>query len=144
MPSFVTEGCSEIFVPVSSHTFTLSLPQQDGSRRIVSVLRTGNTASVTNHIPVYIFKNLSQFSGFVNHDHVSYHLMFQLNPRQHRFTKSKHTKTNMVTYLDFITPLVGFQVKLMPFILILTKLSTLSLKPSTSDSQRFLEFLVVM
>jgi hypothetical protein len=36
-------------------------------------------------------------------------LLFKLNPCQRGFTKFKSTTTNLVTYLDFITPLVGSQ-----------------------------------
>jgi sarcosine oxidase/L-pipecolate oxidase len=66
--------------------------------------------------------------------------MSKLNPCQHGFTKSKSTITNLVTYLDFITPLVSSQGKadaiyfdlrsafdLVPHTLLLQKLSAFGL-----------------
>jgi hypothetical protein len=39
-------------------------------------------------------------------EHVSHILKSKFNPRQHGFTKSKYTSTNLVGYLDFVSPLV--------------------------------------
>jgi hypothetical protein len=41
--------------------------------------------------------------------HVSYYLKLKLNLCRHGFTKPESTVTSLVTYLDFITPLVGSQ-----------------------------------
>jgi len=45
----------------------------------------------------------------VTHKQVAHHLKFKFNPCQHGLIKSKSTTTNLVAYLDFITPLVHFQ-----------------------------------
>jgi len=37
--------------------------------------------------------------------------MYKFNPRQHAVIKSKSTTTNLVAYLDFITPLVHSQLQ---------------------------------
>jgi hypothetical protein len=44
-------------------------------------------------------------------DHISHYLKFKLNSCQHGFTKSKSVITNLVTYLEFITPLVTSQAQ---------------------------------
>jgi hypothetical protein len=64
---------------------------------------------VSNSRPISILKKFSKLFESVIHDHVSHYLKFKLNPCQHGFTKSKSTTTNLVTYLAFITPLVGSQ-----------------------------------
>jgi hypothetical protein len=84
--------------------------------------------------------NFSKSFESVIHDHVSHYLKFKLNPCQHGFTKSKFTTTNLVTYLNFITPLVSSQRQadaiyfdltsafdLVPHTLLLHKLSALGL-----------------
>jgi hypothetical protein len=43
-------------------------------------------------------------SEFINHDHVLHYV--KLNLIHHGFTKSKLTVTNLVKFLDFMTPVV--------------------------------------
>jgi hypothetical protein len=72
-------------------------------------LKKGNTPSVSNYRPISILNTFSKIFELAIHDHVSHYLKSKLNPYQHGFTKSKSTITNLVTYLDFITPLVSYQ-----------------------------------
>jgi hypothetical protein len=51
----------------------------------------------------------SKLFQFVIHDHVSHYLKFKISPYQHVFSKSKSAITNLLHYVDFIFPLVGFQ-----------------------------------
>jgi hypothetical protein len=76
---------------------------------IVPVFKKSNTASVSNYHPISILNTFSKLFELVIHDHVSHYLKPKLNSCQHGFTKSKSTITNLVTYLDFITPLVSSQ-----------------------------------
>jgi hypothetical protein len=82
----------------------------------------------------------------VIHDHVSHYLKLKLSPSHHGFTKSKSIITNLVTYIDVITPLVGSQgqadaiyfdlssdLSLVPHILLLHKLSTFGLKDGNAN-----------
>jgi hypothetical protein len=57
----------------------------------------------------HIKMNYYYYFEFVVHDHISHYFKCKLNACQHRFTKSKSTITNLVTYLEFITPLVTSQ-----------------------------------
>jgi hypothetical protein len=106
------KGCSDIFVPVLKHIFNLSLSRQYfptlwGQAAIVPVFKKGNSASLCNYRPISILNNCSEVFEFVIHDHVSHYLKAKLNPRQHGFTKSEYTTTNLVTYFDI--PLVCSQ-----------------------------------
>jgi hypothetical protein len=56
-----------------------------------------------------MLNTFSKLFELVIHDHVSYYLKSKLNTCQHGFTKSKSTITNLVTSLDFITPVVSSQ-----------------------------------
>jgi hypothetical protein len=71
--------------------------------------KKGNTASVSNYRPISILNIVSKLFELVIHDHVSHYLKSKLNPCQHDFTKSKSTITSLVTYLDFVAPLVSSQ-----------------------------------
>jgi hypothetical protein len=109
--SFVIKGCSEVFVPVLKFIFNLSLsqhkfPTQWKQVAAVPVFKKGNRASVSNYRPISILNNFSKVFEYIMHDHVSHYFTHKLNPCQHGFTKSKSTVTNLVTYLDFVTPLV--------------------------------------
>jgi hypothetical protein len=53
--------------------------------------------------------NFSKFFEFVVYDHVSYYGQSGLNCCQHGFIKSRSTTSNLVTFLDYITPLVSSQ-----------------------------------
>jgi hypothetical protein len=46
---------------------------------------------------------------FIIHDHIYHFSKSKLNFSQHGFIKSKSTITNLVTFLDFVTPLVRSQ-----------------------------------
>jgi hypothetical protein len=76
----------------------------------------------------------------VIHDHVSHYLKSKISPNQHGFAKSKSTSTNLVNFVDFVTPLVCSQRQadavyfdlsnafdLVPHSLLLHKLSALGL-----------------
>jgi hypothetical protein len=43
------------------------------------------------------------------HDHVSHYLKSKINPYQHSFSKTKSASTNLITFVDFITPLICSQ-----------------------------------
>jgi hypothetical protein len=60
-------------------------------------------------IIISILNNFSKLFELVIHDHISHYLKFKLNPCQHGFTKSKSTITNLVSYLETISPLVTSQ-----------------------------------
>jgi hypothetical protein len=76
---------------------------------IVAVFKKGNSASVSNYRPISILKNFSKLFELIVQDHISHHFKFKLDACQHGFTKSKSTITNLVTYFEFITPLVTSQ-----------------------------------
>jgi hypothetical protein len=114
IPNFVIKGCSEIFIPVLKHIFNLSLSQQyfpteRKQAAFVPVFKKGNSASVSNYRPISILNNFSKLFELVIQDHISHYLKFTLNPCQHSFTKSKSTVTNLVSYLESISPLVTSQ-----------------------------------
>jgi hypothetical protein len=76
---------------------------------IAPVFRKGKTSSVGNYRPIAILNNFSKVFEFVIHDQVSYFLKSKLNSSQHGFIKSKSIVTNLVTFLDFVTPIVCSQ-----------------------------------
>jgi hypothetical protein len=63
--------------------------------------------ATTDQFPFLIF--FSKLFELVIKDHISHYLKFKLNPCQHGFTKSKSTVTNLVSYLESISPLVTSQ-----------------------------------
>jgi hypothetical protein len=109
---------------------------------IVPVSKKGNIASVSNYQLISVLNTLSKLFELVIHDHVSHYLKSKLNPCQHGFTKSKSTITNLVTYLDFITPVVSSQGQ--ADAIYFAVLSTLSLIPCYVKSSALLNFLVVL
>jgi hypothetical protein len=76
---------------------------------VVPIFKKGNSASVNNYRPILILNNFSKLFEFFIHEHLSHYLKLKLNPCQHGFTKHKSTTTNLVAFLDFITPLVRSQ-----------------------------------
>jgi hypothetical protein len=60
-------------------------------------------------MPISLLSNFSKIFEFVIHDHVPYYLKSNISPHKHGFSKTKYTSTNLVTYVDFISPLVGSQ-----------------------------------
>jgi hypothetical protein len=62
---------------------------------------------MSNYRPISLLNNFSKLFEFIIHDDVSHYAKF--NPNQHGFTRTKSTVTNLVTYLDFLTPVVRGQ-----------------------------------
>jgi hypothetical protein len=99
-------------MPVLKYIFNLSAPQkyfpnQGKQCVIVIVYKQGNKASVKNYTPVSLVNN--RVFELIVHDHLFYYFKNKLNPSQHGFYQSKSTSTNLVSYLDYITPLVCAQ-----------------------------------
>jgi hypothetical protein len=100
IPSFVTKGCSEIFVPVLKFIFNLSISQNTipnlwKQAAIVPVFKKGKASTVGNYRSIAILNNSSKGFEFIIHDHVSQFLKSKLNSSQHGFIKSESTVTNL-------------------------------------------------
>jgi hypothetical protein len=114
IPGFIIQGCTDIFVPILKHIFNLSVSQQYcptlwKQAAIAPVLIKGKSTSVSNYRPISLPSNFSMIFEFVIHDHVSHHLKSKISPHQQGFSKTKSTSTNLVTFFDSISPLVGSQ-----------------------------------
>jgi hypothetical protein len=114
IPSFITEGSSTIFPPLLKYIFNLSLSQEHFPAQwkkavIVPILKKNNTSFVSNYRPISLLNNFSKVFEFAIHGHMSHYFKHKLHPSQHGFLKFKSTTTNLVTYVDFISPLVSFQ-----------------------------------
>ncbi|PNF20040.1 hypothetical protein B7P43_G05817 [Cryptotermes secundus] len=114
IPGFIIKGCTDIFVPILKHIFNLSLSQHNfpslwKQAAIVPVLKKGKSTSVSNYRPISLLSNFSKIFEFIVHEHVSHYLKSKISPYQHGFSKTKSTSTNLVTYIDFISPIVGSQ-----------------------------------
>jgi hypothetical protein len=66
-------------------------------------------ALVVNYRPISILNNFSKIFESIIYDHLSFHFKFKLHPNQHGFLKSKSAATNLVTYLNDVTPSVCSQ-----------------------------------
>jgi hypothetical protein len=109
---FVIHGSSVIFIPPLRRIFNLRLTQQYfpagwKEATVVPAFKRGSHAAVRNCRPISVLNNFSKLFQFIIHDHVLHYIT--LNPNQHGFTKSKSTVTNLVTFLDFMTPVVRGQ-----------------------------------
>jgi hypothetical protein len=80
-----------------------------GKKLLVPTFKKVNSSLIANYRPNSILNNLSKVFEFVISDHVSYYLQSKLNCCQHGFIKSRSTTSSLVTYLDYITPLVSSQ-----------------------------------
>jgi hypothetical protein len=74
---------------------------------VVPAFKRGNHATMSNYRPISILNNFSKLFEFIIHEHVSHYAKF--NPNQHGFTRAISTVTNLVTFLDFLTPVVRGQ-----------------------------------
>jgi hypothetical protein len=73
------------------------------------LLEKGKSSFVNDYVPISLLNNFSKVFEFVLHSQMSHYFTSKLNPNQHGFLKMKSTTTNLVTYLDFISPLVFYQ-----------------------------------
>jgi hypothetical protein len=109
IPGFIIKCCSGTFFSILGYIFNLSLTQQcfPAARKEAAsapVFKRRNHAVVSNYRPIYILNDFSKLLPFIIHEHVSHYAKF--NPTQHGFTRTKSTVTNMVTFLDSLTPVV--------------------------------------
>jgi hypothetical protein len=82
-------------------------------------------SSFRNCRPMAILNNFSKGFEFIVRYNFSHFLKSNLNLSQHGFIKSKSIFTNVVTFLDFVSPLVFHKVKRTLSILTFVMLSTL-------------------
>jgi hypothetical protein len=113
IPSSTVKGYSIIFAPLLIYIFNLSLSQEHFPAQwekkkavIVRILKKGNSSFVSNYRPISLLNNFSKAFEFAIHGHMSHYSKHKINLSQHGFLKFKSTTTNLVTYLDFISPLV--------------------------------------
>jgi hypothetical protein len=116
IPGFIIKGCIDIFVPLLKYIFSLSLSQQlfPSSLKqvaIVPIFKKGSSSLLVNYHPTLILNDFLKVFEFVIHDHIShYHyLQAKLNTCEHGLIKSRSTTSNLVIYLDYLTPLVSSQ-----------------------------------
>jgi hypothetical protein len=110
-PSFIIKCCSTIFAPLLKYIFDFSLsqehfPMQWKNAITVPILKMA-TFFVSNYRPISLLNNCSKVFDFVVNSLMSPYFTSKLNPNQHGFVKMKSTTTNLVTYLDFISPSVS-------------------------------------
>jgi hypothetical protein len=109
IPGFILNGCAGIFIPILRHIFNLSLTQQyfPAARKeaaIVPVFKRVHHTAVSNYRSISIVSNFFELLEFIIHDHVLYYV--KLSTNQLGFSKPKSTVTNLVIFLDFMTPVV--------------------------------------
>jgi hypothetical protein len=81
-----------------------------GSKQLLSLFfKKGKPSSVGNDRPIAILNNIFKVLKFIIHDYVSHLSKSKLNSSQHGFIKSESNVTNLVTFLDFVTPIVCLQ-----------------------------------
>jgi hypothetical protein len=112
IPGFIIKGCSAIFIPILRHILNSSLTQQCfpaawKETAVVPVFKRGSHATMSNYRPISILKSFSKLFEFIIHDYVSHYAKF--NQNQHGFTRNESTVSNVVTFLDFLTPAVCSQ-----------------------------------
>jgi hypothetical protein len=84
-------------------------PPYGSKQQLVLFSKKGKSTSVSNYRPISLLNHFSKILEFVIHNRVSHYLKFKISPHQQGFSKTKSTTTNLVTYLDYISPLVGSQ-----------------------------------
>jgi hypothetical protein len=89
---------------------------------IVPVFEIGYHATVSNYRHVVPFSVTSLLFGFIIHDLFLHYV--KLSPNKYDFTKFKSTVTNLVTFLDFVTPVLRGQPQADAVILIFQMLLT--------------------
>jgi hypothetical protein len=112
IPGFTIKGYSGLIIPILRHIFNLSLTQQYflaawKEAAVVPVLKRCSHAPVNNYRPIYIFNIFSKLFEFIIHDHVSHYA--KCNHGENGFTGTKSKVTNLVTFPDFLTPVVRGQ-----------------------------------
>jgi hypothetical protein len=66
-------------------------------------------SSVGNYRPEVIVSNISKVFGFILHDQISHFIKSKLNFSKYGFIKYKHNVTNLITFLDLVSPLICSQ-----------------------------------
>jgi hypothetical protein len=99
-------------MPILKHIFNLSINQQYFTTicQIVAIIPLsikGNYNSAKKFKPICILNYFSKIFEFVIHDHIAHYV--KLRSCEHSFTTSRYIVTNLVTFLDYITPFVRNQ-----------------------------------
>jgi hypothetical protein len=75
IPYFIIKGCSDIFAPLLTYIFNLSLtnatfPSLWKQTAVVPVFEKGNISIVSNYRPISILNNFSKMFDFIVYDHL--------------------------------------------------------------------------
>jgi hypothetical protein len=118
LPVCVITGCSITFTALINYIFSLSpswehFPTHWKKKTLCAsfFLKKGSSSSVSRYRLLSVLNSFFNVFEFVVHNHMLHHFTHKLNPSQHGFSKAK-SKTNLVTYLDFISPLVSSQLQI--------------------------------
>jgi hypothetical protein len=76
---------------------------------VVLIFKKGRSALVTNCRPISLLNNFFEVFKIIIHDQLSHYFKSKLHPPQHAFINSKSTVTNLITYLNTVTPTVCSQ-----------------------------------
>jgi hypothetical protein len=114
IPSLVIKCCSDIFIPLLTYNFNLSVtsvafPSLWKQTAVAPVFKKGNSTTVSYYRPLYILNNFSKISEFIIYDHLNNFFKCRLNPSQHGFHKFSSSATNLFTYLNSVIPSVSTQ-----------------------------------
>jgi hypothetical protein len=114
IPLFNINGCSDIFIPLPTFIFNLSVSSEIFTSlwketAVVPVFKKGSSAMVRNYRPMSILNNFSKIFEFIIYDHLYCVFKYRLNPSQHGFRKHNSTTTNLITYLNTVMPSVNTQ-----------------------------------
>lgn len=110
--SFIVKGCSSIFTPILTHIFNLSLssftfPELWKNSVIVPVHKGGKTDDVKNYRPVSLLCAFSKVYEIVLFEHLSQFFKRKISISQHGFFTGRSVETNLVSFLNFVSPITN-------------------------------------
>lgn len=112
IPAFIVKGCSDIFVPILTDVFNMSMLQNTfpalwKQSVIIPVHKGGRRDDVRNYRPISLLCTFSKVFEKVIHRYLSRHFSVFLSDTQHGFVNGRSVETNLTTFLDYTAGLVG-------------------------------------
>lgn len=111
IPAFILKGCGDILLASLEHIFNLSIqsncfPNMWKEAMVVPIYKKGSACDSRNYRPISLLCVLAKLFDMIMHSYLQRWFRAFPNDCQHGFVIGRSVDTNLVSFMDFVSPVV--------------------------------------